>query len=304
VTVQGRLLDHMFTMPYGQMIQFEYYWMRASSRLLAIIPLLAWLPAVVLGRHMPIRLSRLTLASSFASAGVAFYLIFIAPVVYPWYIPGVAVMAIFTYGLISQDIFQPSGQPEDAKRSALWERLAKAGIVAAIAFMALVTVTTAHVLEVQQRVVERGLREPLGLYLKESARSPRDTVMLECLGYIGFYSGLKMYDYPGLSSPEMVAARKKLGSNDYATLVRELKPDWLSLRDREVNWINQSDPDLLDEQYQVARRFDVSEEVAQQVFIPNRRWLQMDQSFTVYRRKAPETTSQPESFSPNGPERP
>ena len=34
---------------------------------------------------------------------------------------------------------------------------------------------------------------------------------MECLGYIGFFSGLKTLDIPGMSSPEVVASRRKLG---------------------------------------------------------------------------------------------
>ena len=64
---------------------------------------------------------------------------------------------------------------------------------------------------VQQSVIEDGLRQPIGLWLRDHAKTPHDSVMLEPLGYIGYYSGLKMLDYPGLASKEMVAARKRFG---------------------------------------------------------------------------------------------
>ncbi len=69
----------------------------------------------------------------------------------------------------------------------------------------------AYQLKWQQQLIERNNREAIGLWLKENSESPKDTVFLEPLGCIGFYSNLKMLVFPGLSSPEMIAARRKVG---------------------------------------------------------------------------------------------
>jgi len=59
--------------------------------------------------------------------------------------------------------------------------------------------------------------------LKENFASPRDLAFLEPSGYVGFYSGLKILDYPGLSSLERVAARiisgRRVGAHAPSRLV-------------------------------------------------------------------------------------
>src|ERR1019366_512048 len=62
---------------------------------------------------------------------------------------------------------------------------------------------------VEMRITEAMVRRPIGEWLKEHALAPNETVFLEPLGFIGYYSNLKMLDFPGLGSPEMVAARKR-----------------------------------------------------------------------------------------------
>ena len=60
------------------------------------------------------------------------------------------------------------------------------------------TVCVAREAQLQQRLIEDGVRRPIGLWLRAHAASPQDTVFLEPLGYIGYFSGLKMLDHPGL----------------------------------------------------------------------------------------------------------
>ena len=95
-----------------------------------------------------------------------------------------------------------------------------------------VLLASAYQLHWQQALIEDGHRKQIGLWLKANASSPRDTVLLECLGYIGYFSGLKTYDIPGMSSPEVVASRRKLGParDDMRWVIRDLKPDWVVLR--------------------------------------------------------------------------
>jgi hypothetical protein len=65
------------------------------------------------------------------------------------------------------------------------------------------------------------------------------TVTTEKLGYVGFYTGRKFHDYPGLASQEVTAALDKLGRNvnrrmtDWEavdTVLSEVRPDYLILR--------------------------------------------------------------------------
>ena len=85
---------------------------------------------------------------------------------------------------------------------------------------------------------------------------PRIRYFSSALGMLGIFRNSKMYDYPGLSSPEVVAARRKVG-DDWARIVRLLKPSWLVLRPFEIQWIQSLDPTLLKTDYFVAKVFDV-----------------------------------------------
>jgi hypothetical protein len=98
-----------------------------------------------------------------------------------------------------------------------------------------------------------------------------------------------MYDYPGLSSREMIAARKKLGTDDYGALIRELKPVWLVLRAGEARGLASADPGLLRGQdtsaYVLARTYDRSAQVAELGDLPGRSLLVWDQTFLVFHRR-------------------
>ncbi len=124
----------------------------------------------------------------------------------------------------------------------------------------ILTLLAACQLRIQQRVIEEGNRKQIGLWLAGHSSSKSETVFLEALGYIGYYSQLKMLNFPSLSSGEVIAARKKLQSHGAARLIRELRPDWLVLRLGEVQSIKGNDRDLFIPAYQTARVFDVSEE--------------------------------------------
>ena len=138
----------------------------------------------------------------------------------------------------------------------------------------------------QQRLIEDGSRRPIGMWLREHAQTPHDTVMLESLGYIGYFSQLKMYDYPGLSSREMVETRRRLGPDNENLAYQELKPDWLVLRKVEVQSPNSLiNPEHLNDLYDLAVVFDASDRIAAVRWLPGRNYLMFDQTFLVYHRK-------------------
>jgi hypothetical protein len=121
-------------------------------------------------------------------------------------------------------------------------------------------------------------------WLQEHAASPQDTVFLESLGYIGYFSQLKTYDFPGLSSPEVVAARRKVG-DDWARIVRLLKHSWLVLRPSEIRWIQSNDPTLLEKDYFAAKVFDVGQALQPYAKLPGMAALGIDQTFVVFHRR-------------------
>ena len=148
---------------------------------------------------------------------------------------------------------------------------------------------TAWQLRCQQRIIEDGQRRLVGEWLRAASASARATVFLEPLGYIGFYSGLKMLDYPGLSSPEVVAARQRAGSASYpycwSELILDLAPDWLVLRPHERDAIEERDPAVLGKYYKLAKIFDVRDQVAAVGFLPGRGYVTNDAYYEVYRRQ-------------------
>jgi len=137
-------------------------------------------------------------------------------------------------------------------------------------------------MRMQQQLIENSVRKPIGLWLRENAR-PTDTVFLEPLGYVGFYSGLKMYDYPGLSSTEVVQQIRQ-GSRRFAEVITALKPTWLVLRPFEL-----ADPKLPENaglrDYELVRTWSARESIESVRFLPGRSWLLYDAEFRVYRRR-------------------
>ena len=83
-------------------------------------------------------------------------------------------------------------------------------------------------LRIQQAEVENNVRMQIGLWLRQNVK-PGETVYLEPLGYIGFFSRAHVLDYPGLVSPRSVAAVKAT-TGDFAAVAERLDPDWLVLR--------------------------------------------------------------------------
>lgn len=203
----------------------------------------------------------------------------------PWYAPPYALLASITWGCIVADLWRAFGT-----RPA-WRPAILAVALGLVGFQAAASLAMARTMRFHQAIDETGNRQVLGEWLKAHAR-PSDSVFLECVGYIGYYSDLRMYDFPGMTSREMVAARRKLGSDNFAALITELRPDWLVLRPGERDTVNRTQPGLLPSTasdsaaYELARIFDRSADVAALRHLLGRRYLEMDQTFEVYRLRA------------------
>src|SRR5262249_39303564 len=138
-------------------------------------------------------------------------------------------------------------------------------------------------MKLHQAIIENGTRREIGLWLREHA-APSDTVLLEPLGYIGYFSGLKTYDVPGLSSREVVELERRWGRRPWGTLAAELRPEWLVVRPYEIAAIAQTHPHLLNEQYVRAHEFDVRDRIAH-LSIYGREYLYVDSVFIVFHRR-------------------
>lgn len=199
----------------------------------------------------------------------------------PWYYPAWQALALIAIAYIL-DASAGSALPstQTIRRSAV-----RITALLLVGFQCVLFACVAWQVRVQQTVIENGHRREIGRWLAAHAVSPRDTVFLECLGYIGFYSGLKMLDYPGLSSPEVVAARRA-GHAGFANVIGPLQPTWLVLRPKEAVQAFQSRPELQGE-YLLRRRFDVRAQVDAQTILPGRGYLNFDSAFLVFQRASP-----------------
>jgi hypothetical protein len=234
-------------------------------------------------------LPRLGRALSFALCLAYFYLSNVVTFVGAWYIPSVTLLCALVIGSAAH-----AGEAALARRAPgegrPWpRRVGLAAVRAALGALLLagagLTVAVAREVKVQQEVVEDQGRRQVGAWLARNAASPRDTVFLEPLGYIGYHSGLKMYDFPGIASPEVVRARRALGTDDFAPLIARLEPDWLVLRPAEIAAVEAQAPALLAGRYAVAQVFDLTALLAPHRDLPGFPLLDWDRVLVVYRRR-------------------
>jgi hypothetical protein len=190
----------------------------------------------------------------------------------PWYVPSYTLLANVTLAAIADDVW----------RAHPGRQLLRVPFVLHGAFAAGLLLATAWQLRLQQALIE-DQRTKIGHYLRAHSETPQDSVFLEPLGYIGYFSQLKMLDFPGLCAPEVVAARRTVG-DDWPALIRRLHPDWLVLRRSQTQAFQWSDPGLVRTEYRLTKSFDVSAKIAAVRFLPGRGYLEVDQTFDVYRR--------------------
>lgn len=233
------------------------------------------------------RLASSARAASFAFCGLHVYLSYYPYFPFPWYLPGTVILAFFVLGSIIAQLAATANtrvspaQPNVVAASA-WK---KPVVILSVAFLALNLWTlpaVARQLAQQQTWIENGTRRKIGEWLAHEAHAG-DTVFLEPLGYIGYFSNLKTYDFPGLSSREMTRAIRAVGT-EWSALIKELSPDWLVLRPREVEKIEREKPSLLSTYYTLAKRFDVFDEL-QSSDIRGRGYLESDARFVVFHRE-------------------
>lgn len=190
----------------------------------------------------------------------------------PWYLPAVAGPSILIWAFIFVDL-----------QSLIPNKKFYLSPFILFIFLGANFYYAIRMIRAQQRIIEFGNRKEIGLWLNQN-KGKHDTIFMECLGYIGFYSELKTYDYPGMSSPEMVATRKKLKTNQYGYLINELKPTWISIRPIEVTNINKQAPELLTKQYKLVKIFDRRIDVAHAKIKFGQPYLDFDALFYLYKR--------------------
>lgn len=240
------------------------------ARVLAVGAALAWV--------WP-RLAPAGRIASFAFFLGGFYVTYIPP--FPWYYPAWQTLGWISWAYLLHALWQ--ARPSAAWAAALFQPVSRISAALIVVLQAALFVCVAWQMRTQQALIEHGHRREIGLWLRAQA-APGDTVFLEPLGYIGYFSGLKMLDFPGLSSPEVVAARKA-GHRSYAQVIAALKPKWVVLRPVEGQRVFGEIPGLRTT-YEFARVFDTRGAIDAIPVLPGRGYLNFDAIFLVYRRAA------------------
>lgn len=128
---------------------------------------------------------------------------------------------------------------------------------------------------------EDSLRVPIGLWLRAHA-GPNETVLLEPIGYVGYFSHRPILDMIGLVSPEVLPSYRT--SRALYDIIRRLHPNWLCLRPAEVQVLKREGMPLPDATYAYVREFHV----------PGRR-----PDFLLFHRQLPTSNLQKDSRPEN-----
>lgn len=214
--------------------------------------------------------------ASFALFLGGFYLATI--LVFAWYLPVWELLAFVALAFIVEDAAAIlAGYSQRWMLSAL-----RIAMTIVLVFFAGILLCTARQFRIQETYIERGGREQIGLWLRAHA-APGDTVFLEPLGYIGYYSGLKTYDSLGLSSPEVVAVRKA-GHLDDLSVILALRPTWLVLRPGNAYQVSLTS-NLFDHDYLPVKSFSCYDRICAIPFLPGRNLLLTDSWFIIFRHQ-------------------
>jgi hypothetical protein len=114
--------------------------------------------------------------------------------------------------------------------------LPKAVQVASVVFLAIGTAAFLQRSAREAQQIETNLRIPLGLWLREHMK-PNETVMLEPIGYIGYFSQRHVLDVIGLVSPQVLPLWQKSDSAPMGTIAMRFQPEWAVLRPGELQHI-------------------------------------------------------------------
>ena len=107
------------------------------------------------------------------------------------------------------------------------------------------------ILAVQQQF-QNAVIPPLSQFLQQNVRDD-ERVMLEPIGYIGYFSRRRVLDLVGLVSPEVGASYRT--KTPLADMLTRLQPQWLCLRPSEVAALKQQDPSLPEKFYRLEKTF-------------------------------------------------
>jgi hypothetical protein len=264
-------------------------WGRVISALTEIVGIVALLYFLC-----PVK-DRFGRAMSLCFVIVCFYFAYM-PIQYPWYFPPAMIFGAIAFTRAAMALASAG----EGVTAYLRLRRPRTFVLATFVVLATGALLEFYPACLEQRVqqweIEHGNRAVVGLWLKENGK-PTDSVYLEPLGYIGYYSGMHMKDFPGLVSPEVVQIRRRLPSDPQtARMARymvptELKPDWVVLRSIEYqNMAKLGMSEAFDKDYALVKEFNVEDRLGKYEFLPGRNSLAFDAVYEVFRRKTTSST--------------
>jgi hypothetical protein len=206
----------------------------------------------------------------------ALYYLFLMSFVFGWYTVPLAAVTILAIA-IGVDTLLKSILNER------WRRRVGYGFVIAYltCIVAILPVTFRGDRHIQE-YVEDGLRKPIGLYLG-SVMGPSQTLGCESLGYFGYYSRRKVFDYPGLANLAVVQfERQNPDKRSLVDVLNHFRPDYLVLRPYEYSNGLNSGNRWLQMDYEVIRDDRVPYSAVQALLFPSDN---VDLEFLVLRRK-------------------
>lgn len=217
---------------------------------------------------------------------------------FPWYAPPALVLGLIA---LASGLPETFGLVARATRLGFIRHLAAVPLAAIGLVMLGTFALTTYEMRVQADVVEMGNRAKVGRWLRAHAK-PGEVVYLECVGYIGYFSGARMADWPGLVTPSVVRIAREHGA-DFYSIVPLLKPDWIVLRPWEAGKMAERIPSFGDDYERVAdfNAFPAmrlhflpawARPLAGGAPLPGIGYLSYDAHFVIYRRKAPTTGPQ------------
>jgi hypothetical protein len=147
--------------------------------------------------------------------------------------------------------------------------------------MLVVLQMTARQMKVQQQEIEWGERAEIGRWLRQHMRHG-DTVYLEPVGYIGYFSDAHILDFPGLVTPAAVRRRREEHRN-FATLIDDLQPDWAVMRPQEVPGVYAQSA-FFRGNYAPVKLFDVRPSLAKYESFPGKSYIEFDAAYILSKK--------------------
>jgi hypothetical protein len=234
--------------------------------------------------------------ASFCFTMLSLYVAYVA-LPFPWYLPPVTLFASITFSrgivtLANSIAGSAAANGLVARASQARTALALCCLGFAILGVGVLAVLgmTVKQIYVQEHEIEMGNRREIGLWLKDHVHAD-ETVFLEPIGYIGYFSQVKIVDWPGLVSPRVVQLRRE--GVTLEKMPNELKPNWVIFRPHEVKKLVGENPSFLTH-YQPIKVFDVKRKLRQYEPIPGENYVKLDSTFLVFKRKtSPDETAVP-----------